>query len=231
MNTPGRLLNFFQLRLLSRMKPKAAYACCSQFRKARRGKWKLSSGWAAKRWLWLPCRVNATPSFFCLRVWTSVCMAVLELLRPFSSLLAAWEAGLPWTTPAIGSSAAPSPRWVWTVVIGHRSGLRERLKCLRLCFLLGNHLGLVCPSAGHYPPREACRVASTLGLLLAPGFPHGPLPLTPFIGKLCGCPIWTCHLFPVGILTDKLVFYKYETCSVEWFIICCVIWDTENASL
>ena len=61
------------------MKPKAAHACCSLFKKARRGKWKLSSSWAAKRWLWLPYRVNTIPSFLFLRVWTSICMAVLEL--------------------------------------------------------------------------------------------------------------------------------------------------------
>lgn len=136
------------------MKPKAVYACCSLFRKARRGKWKLSSGWAAKRWLWLPCRVNAIPSFFCLRVWTSVCMAVLELCGPSP----------PFSLPGRLACHGPHLQQIFcgpqsqvgldcVVYSGHRSGLRERLKCLRLCFLLGNHLGLVCPSAGHYPSQ------------------------------------------------------------------------------
>lgn len=101
------------------------------------------------------CHVGSTPSLHfsvcvCGRAYAWLCWNFAALFLP-SRCLGGWPA---MDHTCSRSSVAPSPRWVWTVVYsGHRSGLRERLKCLRLCFLLGNHLGLVCPSAGHYPSQ------------------------------------------------------------------------------
>lgn len=185
MNTLWTASEFLPTQGYFRMKPKAAYACCSQFRKARRGKWKLSSGWAAKRWLWLPSG-QCHPFIFLFACVDGVCMAVLELCGPSPPF------SLPGSWPVMDhtcnrSSAAPSPRWGLDCgVLWAQIWLTRGLKCLRLCFLLGNHLGLVCPSAGHYPSQGSLQSCFYPWSVASSGLSSWS-PSHPFIGKLpCG---------------------------------------------
>lgn len=127
------------------------------------------------------CHVGSPPSLHfsvrvCGRAYAWLCWDFAALLLP-SRCLGGW--------PAVDhtcsrSSVAPSPRWVWTVVYsGHRSGLGERSRCLCLCFLPGNCLGLVCPSAGHFSSQGSLQSCFCPWSVASSGLSSWSLSLTP----------------------------------------------------
>lgn len=145
------------------------------------------------------CHIGSTPSlhfYFCVcgRAYAWLCWNLAALPFP-SCCLGGWP-DVDHTCSR--SSAAPSPRWVWTVVYsGHRSGLRERSRCLCLCFLPGNRLGLVCPSAGHCSSQGSLQSCFCSWSVASSGLSSWSLSLTP-----------SSVNFLVGILFERAICFQ-----------------------